>query len=148
MVRLLLICIPLLISSTAINEKVRIIHFEGKDYQTTFAAPDKFIGLYKGNGDGYLELREDGTGTYHYDIFFAPPECNKAPIELEWGFLLDENNAIVSFTRKYGRSYPVLLRSTSETTFQGCRETVMLDFILDYSDGPLVVSSSDDWIKE
>ncbi len=130
------------------NEKTRTIHYEGKDYLTTFEVPEKFKGIYKGSGEGYLELREDGTGTYHYDIFFAPPECRKAPIPLEWGFLLDDDSRIVFFNRKYGKSYPILFKSTGDTSFQGCRQEVMLDFILEYDDGPLIISSSDDWVKE
>jgi hypothetical protein len=137
----------LFVGGTA-SDKVRTIHYDGKDYLTTYETPAEFIGIYKGSGEGYLQLNADGTGVYHYDVFFAPPECKKAPIPLEWGFLLDENNQIVFFNRKYGRSYPLLLKSTGETSFQGCRKPVMLDFILDYSDGPLVVSSSDDWVKE
>jgi hypothetical protein len=129
------------------NEKVRNIYYDGKDYLTTFDVPEQFLGRYAGEGEGYLELNADGTGTYHYDVFFAPPECKKEPISVEWGFLLDEKNKIVHFNRKYGRSYPVLLKSTGETSFQGCRQPVMLDFILVYDDGPTTVSSSDDWIK-
>ena len=144
----LLFLIPVLFISGTTFQKVRTIAYEGKDYLTTYDVPEKFKGIYKGNGEGYLELMEDGTGLYHYDVFFAPSECKKQPITLEWGFLLDEKNNVVFFNRKYGRSYPVLLKSTSSTSFQGCRQAVMLDFILDYTDGPLLVSSSDDWSKE
>lgn len=130
------------------NEKVRNIEYEGKEYLTTFEVPERFLGKYSGNGEGYLLLEADGTGTYHYDIFFAPPECKKEPIRIEWGFLLDENNSIVFFNRKYGKSYPILLKSLGETSFQGCRQQVMLDFLLDYEEGSLMVSSSDDWVKQ
>jgi hypothetical protein len=129
------------------NEKVRTIEYEGKEYLTTFDVPEKFLGSYRGEGEGYLTLNADGSGIYHYDIFFAPPECKKEPITIEWGFLLDEKNAIVSFNRKYGKSYPILLKSLGKTSFQGCRQEVMLDFLLDYDEGSLMVSSSDDWVK-
>ncbi len=143
-----LLLVPILFFSGTFIQKTRTIKYEGKDYLTTFDVPEKFTGTYRGSGEGYLELMEDGTGVYHYDVFFAPPECKKQPITLEWGFLLDEKDNIVFFNRKYGRSYPILLKSTGATSFQGCRQSVMLDFILDYSDGPLLVSSSDDWSKE
>ena len=143
-----LVILASLLLCTVSNEKTRTIHYDGKDYLTTYGVPERFVGIYSGAGEGYLELKQDGTGVYNYDIFFAPPECRKEPINLEWGFLLDEKSNIVFFERKYGKSYPVLLKSTGETSFQGCREQVMLDFILEYTDGPLNVSSSNDWIKE
>ncbi len=146
MTSFILFLVVLLLPSDS-NEKIRNIKYEGKDYLTTYEVPEKFTGKYEGAGDGFLELSQDGTGTYNYDVFFAPEDCEKQPITLEWGFLLDENNNIVYFNRKYGRSYPVLLKSTSETSFQGCRQEVMLDFILEYTDGPLIISSSDDWVK-
>lgn len=130
------------------NDKTRTITYNGKEVKTTYAVEDKFIGIYKGRKDGYLQLNADGTGTYNYDVFgFAPASCKKGPIAVEWGFLLDEKNQIVSFPREYGKSYPILLKSTSETQFQGCRTQVMLDFIMEYKNGELGISSSDDWIK-
>lgn len=137
-----------LVLSLSTNDKVRTITYQGKEVKTTYDVADQFIGTYKGRKEGYLQLNADGTGTYVYDVFgFAPSSCKKGPITIEWGFLLDENDQIVSFPREYGKSYPILLKSTSETQFQGCRTPVMLDFIMEYKNGELGVSSSDDWIK-
>lgn len=139
----------LFVGITGANEKSRTIEYNGQPVNTTFEVPSQFYGKYAGAKTGYLELREDGTGIYNYDVFgFAPSECKKGPINIEWGFLLDENNQIVSFEREYGRSYPILMESTSLTSFQGCRKRVMLDFIMEYKNGSLGVSSSDDWVKE
>lgn len=133
----------------SVSEKTRIIEYNGKAVNTTFDVPQNFFGTYKGKKKGFLLLREDGTGQYNYDIFgFAPADCSKGVIEVEWGFLLDENGSIVSFPREYGKSYPILMKSTGASSFQGCRKEVLLDFIMDYENGILGVSSSDDWIKE
>lgn len=130
------------------GEKDRIIIYEGQEVNTTFDVPTKFLGSYKGNKSGYLLLNEDGTGLYKYDIFgFAPKSCKNQPIQFEWGFLLEKKGGIVKFEREYGYSYPILLNSTGETNFQGCREKVLLDFLLEYKDGSLGVSSSDNWEK-
>ena len=130
------------------GEKDRTITYEGQEINTTFEVSSKFIGTYKGNKSGFLMLNEDGTGLYKYDIFgFAPKSCKNQPIQIEWGFLLRKEGGIVKFDREYGNSYPILLKSTSETSFQGCRESVLLDFILEYKDGSLGVSSSDNWKK-
>lgn len=131
------------------NEKTRTIDYNGKSVKTTFDIPEEFYGTYAGSKSGYLTLKEDGSGAYNYDVFaFAPSDCKKDIINIEWGFLLDENNNIVSFEREYGLSYPVLMKSTSATSFQGCRKEVMLDFIMVYKDGKIGVSSSDDWTKD
>jgi len=130
------------------SDKIRIIQYQGKDIKTTYAVNSKFYGTYSGRKTGKLVLNEDGSGTYTYDIFGpAPTSCKKGSIGIEWGFLIDENDNIVSSAREYGLSYPILLKSTGATQFQGCRKKVMLDFIMEYKDGNLGVSSSDDWIK-
>ncbi|MEO1049539.1 MAG: hypothetical protein AAFX87_02900 [Bacteroidota bacterium] len=127
---------------------VRIINYNGKDVRTTYSVDSAFLGTYKGRKSGYLKLNEDGTGEYRYDIFGpAPVDCLKQSITIEWGFLLDENNKVVKFKRGYGFSYPILYKSTGSTKFQGCREEVMLDFILETDKGALKISSSDDWKK-
>mgnify|MGYP005995717795 CR=1 FL=1 len=130
------------------GEKERIITYEGQEVNTTFDVSSNFIGTYKGNKTGYLMLNEDGTGLYKYDIFgFAPKGCKNEPIQLEWGFLVSKEGDVVKFEREYGHSYPILLKSIGETSFQGCRESVLLDFLLEYKDGSLGVSSSDNWKK-
>jgi len=130
------------------GEKERIITYEGQEVNTTYDVTSSFFGTYQGNKSGYLMLNEDGTGLYKYDIFgFAPKGCKNEPIQLEWGFLLSKEGDIVKFDREYGYSYPILLNSTGETSFQGCREAVLLDFLLEYKDGSLGVSSSDNWKK-
>jgi len=140
----LLLCFCLFLDS----DKIRFIQYQGKDVKTTFDVDAKFYGKFEGRKTGSLILNEDGTGQYTYDIFgFAPASCKKGAIQMEWGFIIDENNDIVSFPREYGLSYPILLKSTGETQFQGCRKEVMLDFIMEYKDGKIGVSSSDDWIK-
>ncbi len=127
----------------------RTFVYNGSEVKTTYTAPEKFYGTYKGRKQGYLELKPDGTGIYHYDVFgFAPASCKRQPIAVEWGFLLNDKSEIVSFKREYGISYPLLLKSVSETKFQGCQTEILLDFIMEYKDGKLGVSSSDDWIKQ
>lgn len=130
------------------NDKIRYITYRNQEVKTTFDTSAKFIGEYKGKKSGYLILNEDGSGIYNYDIFgFAPESCKKQPITVEWGFMLDENDKILKFEREYGYSYPVLLKSTGTISFKGCRDQVLLDFIMEYKDGSLGVSSSDDWKK-
>lgn len=129
------------------NDKIRYITYRNQEIKTSYDAP-KFIGEYNGRKSGYLILNEDGTGLYNYDILgFAPESCKKQAIAIEWGFMVDNNNVILKFEREYGYSYPILLKSVGATSFKGCRDEVMLDFILDYKDGSLGVSSSDDWKK-
>lgn len=124
------------------------MRYNGSDVKTTYSVPDKFYGLYKGRKTGYLELKSDGTGKYNYDVFgFAPSECKKEVINIEWGFLIDENAEVVSFSREYGESFPILMKSMSETKFEGCRKEVLLDFMMVYKDGKIGVSSSDNWLK-
>ena len=130
------------------NAEIRTINYRGDEYKTTIKIADKFIGTYKGRKSGYLVLNKDGTGAYKYDMFgMAPASCKRIPITFEWGFLVDSTNSVIKRKRSYGLSYPVLLKSTSETTFQGCRTPVMMDYILDKK-GVLNVSSSDDWKKQ
>lgn len=131
-----------------VSQEIREMEYDGKTYPTTFNV-ERFNGLYSGTKKGYLELRPDGTGTYVYDIFgVAPADCPRGPIELEYGFLVDEKNQPIKLERNYGFSYPLLLKSTGETSFQGCRTVVMLDFILEKQDSKLHVSSSDNWTKQ
>lgn len=129
------------------HAKERIMVYNGEEYKTTIEVENRFLGTYKGRKTGYLQLNEDGTGTYKYDIFGpAPSTCKREPITFKWGFLLDESGKIVKRKRNYGYSYPVILESTSEASFQGCHTPVMMDYILDRG-GTLHVSSSDDWKK-
>ncbi|MEM9857003.1 MAG: hypothetical protein AAF843_06590 [Bacteroidota bacterium] len=128
---------------------IRFIDYNGKSVRTTFTAPEKFYGKYSGRKTGFLLLKKDGTGEYKYDIFgHAPADCQAQTIAIEWGFIVDESDQILSFKRDYGKSYPLLIKSVSTTTFQGCRKQVILDFIMEYKDGSLGVSSSDDWKKQ
>lgn len=139
--------IPILSLFQIQNSDERIINYRGEDYNTTISVEDRFIGTYKGRKSGFLVLNKDGTGSYKYDIFgLAPASCKRGTIVIEWGFLIDNNGEPVKRKRDYGYSYPILLKSTSETTFQGCRTPVMMDYILDKK-GVLNVSSSDDWKK-
>ncbi len=121
----------------------------GSEVMTTYEVDRKFFGIYKGPRKGYLELKEDGTGTYHYDVFAFPLQgCKYDPIPIIWGFLLDEKGKILRYDREYGYSYPILMESTQGPGFKGCREGTLLDFIMVYKDGSFGVSSSDDWVKK
>ncbi|MEM7107715.1 MAG: hypothetical protein AAF519_05765 [Bacteroidota bacterium] len=129
--------------------EVRTIEYNGRKVRTTFIAPEQFYGVYKGDKEGFLQLNEDGTGEYQYDVFgFAPANCIDNAIAIEWGFIVNDLDERISFKREYGYSYPILLKSISDIKFQGCRKEVILDFILEYKDGSLGVSSSDDWVKQ
>ena len=129
-------------------DPIRMMDYNGKSYRTTYNLA-QFNGVYKGSKDGYLELKADGTGTYVYDIFgMAQPDCAKEPIQFQYGFLLDEKDSVVRMKREYGYSYPFLMGASGNTSFQGCRTLVMLDFLLVYEDGTIGVSSSDDWLKQ
>jgi hypothetical protein len=130
------------------DPSVRIFNVNGKDVRVTFSADLRFYGKYSGSKTGYLLLNPDGTGEYKYDYFgLAKPGCKPGPISLKWGFILDEGNNIVKFARDYGYSIPVIFVSTGESSFQGCRTNVLVDYLLDLSDGTIEVSSSDDWKK-
>jgi hypothetical protein len=131
------------------NEKIRNIEYGGKTVRTTFGVPQKFIGKYSGRKGGYMEFRADGTGSYQYDYNAFPLKgCKEGSIEFEWGFMIDEKQEIISYKREYGTSYPVLLRSISNPSFKGCREEILVDFIMEFKSGELQVSSSDDWSKQ
>lgn len=145
----ILLLLIIVCSGTGSNvNEIREIEYNGQPYATTYNV-EKFNGMYSGSKTGYLELRPDGTGTYAYDIFgIAPADCKRGPITLEYGFLLDDNNELIRLEREYGYSYPLLLKSTGETSFQGCRTAVMLDFVLEKKDSTIGISSSDDWIKQ
>jgi hypothetical protein len=130
-----------------INEKNRTMVYQDETFTTTYDVPARFIGRYDGEKTGFLVLNTNGTGEYKYDIFgYAPASCKRKTIYFEWGFILDDNGNISKNQREYGFSYPFLMKSTGETSFQGCRSEVMLDYILVKDDG-LHVSSSDDWRK-
>ena len=130
------------------NTNERIIVYGGEEFRTTIKVNEAFIGTYEGRKAGYLKLNADGTGEYKYDIFgYAPASCERKPIKFIWGFILDKEGKITSKKRDYGNSYPILLQSTGNNSFQGCRTVVMKEFILDRGKS-LHVSSSDDWQKE
>ena len=129
-----------------ISEKIFTIGSD--DVKVTHKVEEAFYGKYEGDKSGYLQLNSDGTGIYEYDIFgFEQPGCKKGKIDMEWGFLVDENNQIVKFIRDYGFSYPIIYSCTGSSCFQGCSRTYLVDFILDKNDGRLLISSSDDWEK-
>ena len=130
----LLLC--LLISITLIsgmpNEKVREFLYNGNKVKTTYAAEERFYGTYKGRKSGFLTLNPDGTGEYKYDIFAFPmPGCTPAPIKIEWGFMLDEDGNTIQLKRDYGFSYPILYKSVGKNSFKGCRDEMLLDFIIE-----------------
>jgi len=126
---------------------VRVFVYHDKNVETTWKVNEQFYGKYSGSKSGYLELKKDGTGFYKYDYFaFAMAGCKNMPIEIQWGFLLDENGEIVRHEREYGFSYPILYKSTGEVSFRGCREEMLLDFLMVYKNGNIGVSSSDDWV--
>ena len=126
----------------------KIFTIGGDEVNVTHMVDTAFYGRYEGDKDGYLLLNPDGTGIYEYDIFgFPKAGCEKGEIDMEWGFLIDENNQIVKYERDYGYSYPIIYTCTGPTCFQGCSRTYLVDFILDKNDGKLIVSSSDDWGK-
>ena len=60
---------------------------------------------------------------------------------------IDENGEIVKFKRTYGYSYPIIYNCSGENAFQGCSKRSMVDYVLEYDDGTITISSSDDWIK-
>ena len=135
-------------AQSLIHEKDRVIIYNEAEHKTTFAVPEEFIGTYEGRKAGFLKLNADGTGEYKYDVFgFAPPSCERKPITLIWGFILDKEGNLVKNKRDYGFSYPILLESTGTNSFQGCRRLVLKEFIL-IRGKTLHVSSSDDWTKE
>jgi hypothetical protein len=130
------------------NDKNRTFTYQGKEVATTYAVESKFLGTYTGRRNGFLLLNSNGTGEFRYDIFGPGlAGCKSETIQMEWGFMVEKNGSLVKFKREYGYSYPILYKSVSPTSFKGCREEVMLDFIMEYPDKTLAVSSSDDWKK-
>jgi len=126
----------------------RVFTYNGQEVTTTFGVDARFMGKYTGRKGGYLELKANGTGLYHYDVMaFGLPACEHKPIELEWGFLVNNEGEVVKTTKPYGFSYPILLKATGFYRFKGCRETMQLDFLLEKKNGQITVSSSQDWKK-
>jgi hypothetical protein len=135
------------VASVPQSDKNRIINYQDTAYTTSYTVDTVFFGTYSGKKTGYLTLNSDGTGEYKYDIFgFAPATCERVPIKIIWGFILDDNGSIVKNKRDYGYSFPILMQSVGTNSFQGCRKVVMKDFILQRGK-ELHVSSSDDWKK-
>lgn len=130
------------------SSRIRIFDLNGRQVRVTNVADPNFYGRYQGGKEGYLLLREDGTGEYLYDIAVPAEGCREGVIEFEWGFLVDENEQIVRFERDYGFSYPIIYKCTGENCFQSCRVRYLVDYIMDKKWGTLEVSSSDDWVKE
>ena len=131
------------------SDEIRMLTLNEKEVKTTFKVDKKFYGLYKGRKSGYLKLNEDGTGSYLYDYqAFLPDNCEEGEIPFEWGFVIDEKGEVVKFERSYGYSYPIIYSCSGINSFQGCRVTSMVDYILVYKNGNITVSSSDDWKKQ
>jgi hypothetical protein len=129
------------------SDVFRKLEFEGTQVNTTFKIDKKFYGKYQGNKKGFLQLNTDGSGIYSYDYAGLAKSCNGELIEFTWGFVVDENNEIVRFERPYGYSYPVIYNCTGDNGFQGCTKRFMIDYILEYKNGTITISSSDDWKK-
>ena len=130
------------------NEKVRQLEYNGAMVKTTFDVEHKFIGKYTGSKKGFLELNHDGNGVYQYDYSGLSPDCPGETIEFKWGFIVDEQGEILKFERSYGYSYPIIYNCSGENAFQGCTKRTMIDYILEYDNGTITISSSDDWIKK
>lgn len=131
------------------ENNTRIFKIENTEVRVTHIVDDAFYGLYKGAKTGYLLLKRDGTGEYKYDNFGIPiSDCREDVIRFEWGFPLNSGNQTVKFRKPYGYSFPVILKCSGGTCFQGCSKDYILEFILDKNDGKLHVSSSDDWEKD
>jgi len=129
------------------TDKERTIIYGNTEYATTYNVDKMFLGVYSGRKTGFLKLNGDGTGEYKYDVVgFVTADCNRAPIKFIWGFIVDEDHHLIKNKRSYGSSYQILLKSTGNNSFQGCRTVVLKDFILDRGSS-LHVSSSDDWKK-
>ncbi|MCK5279863.1 MAG: hypothetical protein KAI99_15430 [Cyclobacteriaceae bacterium] len=129
------------------NIKNRQLEYNGSTVMTTFEIEDKFYGKYKGRKSGFLLLNNDGSGIYRYDYPEMSPECYGENIEFIWGFIVDDNGEIVKFKRSYGYSYPIIYNCTGENAFQGCTRRAMVDYVLEYDNGTITISSSDDWEK-
>jgi hypothetical protein len=126
---------------------IKYFEINGRQVKVTHQVDPHFYGCYEGAREGYLWLKEDGTGEYLYDIQVPSDNCEPGVILFEWGFIVDENERIVRFKRDYGSSYPVLLKCMADNCFQGCRVNYMVDYIMEKKNGILEISSSDDWVK-
>ena len=126
----------------------RLLEHNGSKVMTTYHVASKFIGKYTGSKGGFLVLNSDGTGTYRYDYNQLSKGCPGIDIEITWGFIVDDKGAIVRFERPYGYSYPVIYNCTGDNAFRGCTARTMVDYLLEYNDGTLTVSSSSDWRKK
>ncbi len=130
------------------TEDIRVMEHNGAKVKTSFTVDSKFIGTYKGSKPGYLVLNDDGTGVYRYDYEgLGPADCEGTEINIIWGFIVEENGDLVKFERSYGYSYPIVYNAIGEGSFKGCTSRSMIDYILEYEDGTITVSSSDDWEK-
>lgn len=129
------------------NQMTRLLEYNGSKVKTTFDIDEKFIGKYIGKKSGFLELKIGGIGVYQYDYPGITEGCSGEHIEFTWGFIVDENDEIVKFERPYGFSYPIIYNCTGDNAFQGCTKRSMVDYILEYKDGSITISSSDDWEK-
>lgn len=129
------------------SSEFRKLEFEGAQVNTTYQIDKKFYGKYQGSKKGFLQLNADGSGMYSYDYTGLTKSCSGELIELSWGFVVDENKEVVRFERPYGYSYPIIYNCTGENAFQGCTKRFMVDYILEYKNGTITVSSSDDWKK-
>ncbi len=129
------------------GEKIRKLEHNGSKVTTTYSIDDKFLGNYQGNKKGFLQLNSDGSGVYQYDYHGLSTNCSGENITFIWGFIVDEHGDIVKFKRPYGYSYPIIYNCTGENAFQGCTKRSMIDYLLEYDDGTITVSSSDNWGK-
>lgn len=139
----------LVLLSLQINpgENIRQLEHNGSKVKTTFAIDKKFFGTYQGHKKGFLQLNADGSGVYKYDFPKLSTACSGEDIAINWGFIVEDNGEIVRFKRKYGYSYPIVYNCSGENTFQGCTKRTMIDYLLEYDDGTITISSSDDWKK-
>ena len=129
------------------NIKTRQLEYNGSTVMTTFEIEGKFYGKYMGHKSGFLLLNSDGSGIYRYDYPEMSPACYGENIEFIWGFIVDENGETVKFKRPYGFSYPIVYNCSGDNAFQGCTKRAMIDYVLEYDDGTITISSSDDWEK-
>ncbi len=129
------------------SEKTRFLEYNGSLVKTTFAIDKKFLGRYQGRKKGFLQLNDDGSGIYQYDYPKLSSDCSGEDITFRWGFIVDKNGEVVKFERPYGYSYPIIYNCFGENAFQGCTKKFMVDYVLEYDDGTITISSSDDWEK-
>jgi hypothetical protein len=129
---------------------IRVLNIDNQQVRTTFRVDSRFLGIYRGKRQGYLELRPDGSGTYRYDDAAVPGfrDCSPGEISLFWGFILTEDGEPLRFERPYGFSYPIVYIATEGQLFQGCSRTALIDYLLEYRNGSITVSSSDDWVRQ